>query len=282
MKKIYLLTVFLVVTTLTGYAQCPTLTGDTSVCINTISTYTTESGMTNYNWTFTSGGTIQSGGTSTSNTIEIDWTSVSSSYSLSVTYDEALGCGGSETATILVEVKAKESTPNAISDNPYILCENETASPLSASGGGLLWYTVAVDGVASTTAPTPNTSTPGTTSYWVSKASTGPNKCESNRLEMVVIVTDDVTDPVTPTLADVNVGECSGTPTAPITTDVCAGTITGTTTTVFPITTQGTTVVTWTFDDGNGNTSTQTQNVVIDDVTDPTPDVASLSDVTAE
>ncbi len=30
-----------------------------------------------------------------------------------------------------------------------------------------------------------------------------------------------------------------------------------------PITTQGTTVITWTYDDGNGNTATQTQNVVI-------------------
>ncbi|MGM0626516.1 MAG: T9SS type A sorting domain-containing protein, partial [Bacteroidota bacterium] len=36
-----------------------------------------------------------------------------------------------------------------------------------------------------------------------------------------------------------------------------------------PITTQGTTVVTWIYDDGNGNTSTQEQNVVIEDVTDP-------------
>ena len=86
--------------------------------------------------------------------------------------------------------------------------------------------------------------------------------------------------PVTPTLSDINVGECSGTPTAPTTTDNCAATITGTTTTVFPITTQGTTVVTWTFDDGNGNSTTADQNVIVDDVTDPvTP---ALADVTGE
>lgn len=35
-----------------------------------------------------------------------------------------------------------------------------------------------------------------------------------------------------------------------------------------PISTQGTTVVTWTYDDGNGNTSTQTQNVVITPIND--------------
>ena len=70
--------------------------------------------------------------------------------------------------------------------------------------------------------------------------------------------------------------------TAPTATDNCSGTITGTTTTILPITAQGTTVVTWTFEDANGNISTQTQNVVIDDVTGPAPDVADLEDVTAE
>ena len=35
------------------------------------------------------------------------------------------------------------------------------------------------------------------------------------------------------------------------------------------ILTQGTHVITWSFDDGNGNISTATQNVVIDDVTAP-------------
>jgi hypothetical protein len=49
-----------------------------------------------------------------------------------------------------------------------------------------------------------------------------------------------------------------------------------------PITTQGTTVVTWTYDDGNGNSITQNQNVIIDDTTNPTPDLANLPDVNSE
>ncbi|WP_338812918.1 BspA family leucine-rich repeat surface protein [Bernardetia sp. Wsw4-3y2] len=93
--------------------------------------------------------------------------------------------------------------------------------------------------------------------------------------------TADTTDPVTPTLTDIT-AECSATPTAPTTTDNCAGTIIGTTTTTFPITTQGITLVTWTFDDGNGNIITADQNVIINDVTAPVPDLTSLSDVTAE
>ena len=83
-----------------------------------------------------------------------------------------------------------------------------------------------------------------------------------------------ITDGIAPvadnaTLTDLT-DECAVTaPTAPTATDNCAGTITGTTITSFPITTQGTTVVTWTYDDGNGNTSMQNQNIIINDTTGP-------------
>ena len=98
------------------------------------------------------------------------------------------------------------------------------------------------------------------------------------------VVIEDVTDPVpdAATLSDIS-AECSVvTPTAPTATDNCAGTITATTTQAFPITDQGTTTITWEYDDGNGNIVTQTQDVVIEDVTDPVPDEATLSDITAE
>ncbi|GAB5418130.1 MAG: hypothetical protein Crog4KO_32100 [Crocinitomicaceae bacterium] len=93
------------------------------------------------------------------------------------------------------------------------------------------------------------------------------------------VIVDDVTAPVTPTLADVT-GECSATATAPTTTDNCAGTVTGTTTDPITYTAEGTYVITWTFDDGNGNTTTTTQNVIVDDVT--APFMPTLSDITAE
>ncbi|WP_033960341.1 LamG-like jellyroll fold domain-containing protein, partial [Psychroserpens jangbogonensis] len=65
--------------------------------------------------------------------------------------------------------------------------------------------------------------------------------------------------------------------------DNCGGTVLVTNNASLPISGEGTTtVVTWTYDDGNGNTSTQTQNVIIDDITAPVADVASLSNVTAE
>ncbi|WP_338790139.1 BspA family leucine-rich repeat surface protein [Bernardetia sp. MNP-M8] len=93
------------------------------------------------------------------------------------------------------------------------------------------------------------------------------------------IGTADTQDPITPTLSDIT-AQCEVTSiTVPTTTDNCAGTITGTTAQTFPITTQGTTVVTWTFDDGNGNISTANQNVIITDTQLPT--ITAPSNVTA-
>lgn len=77
-------------------------------------------------------------------------------------------------------------------------------------------------------------------------------------------------------------GQCSATVTAPTATDNCSGIITGTTSTVFPITTQGTTVVTWTYTDAKGNSSIQTQSVVLNDTTAPVPNIASLNPVTGQ
>ena len=77
------------------------------------------------------------------------------------------------------------------------------------------------------------------------------------------VVIDDVTAPVADvaSLTDVT-SECEVTSlTAPTATDNCAGSITGTHNTTFPITSN--TTVTWTYDDGNGNTSTQLQDVII-------------------
>ncbi|MGJ8550430.1 HYR-like domain-containing protein, partial [Winogradskyella wichelsiae] len=70
--------------------------------------------------------------------------------------------------------------------------------------------------------------------------------------------------------------------TEPTATDNCGGTVTVTNDATFPITAQGTTVITWTYEDVNGNTATQTQNIVIDDVTAPVADATSLAAITAE
>jgi hypothetical protein len=83
------------------------------------------------------------------------------------------------------------------------------------------------------------------------------------------------------TLADVQ-GSCEVTTlTAPTATDACTGMqVTGTTDATLPITANS--VITWTYDDGNGNTLTQSQNVVVVDNTAPVADVAALADVNGQ
>ena len=56
----------------------------------------------------------------------------------------------------------------------------------------------------------------------------------------------------------------------------------GSTTDPLSYTDQGTYMVTWMYDDGNGNISQQIQTVIVDDVTPPVPDLANLPDVTGE
>ena len=70
--------------------------------------------------------------------------------------------------------------------------------------------------------------------------------------------------------------------TAPVATDNCAGPITGTTADPTTYNAQGTYTVHWTYNDGNGNSSTQTQTVIVKDVTKPVPALATLPDVTGE
>ena len=85
------------------------------------------------------------------------------------------------------------STPSVTT--PVTYNQGDSASALSAttgSGGtGLLWYTSATGGTGSTSAPTPDTSTAGSSSYWVS--STNANGCESERVEIIVNVNAEAT-----------------------------------------------------------------------------------------
>lgn len=127
---------------------------------------------------------------------------------------------------------------------------------------------------------THNASFPITASTTVTWTYDDGNGNTSTQTQQVVI--NDNTAPVADlgTLADVT-AQCEVTSlTAPTATDNCAGIITGSHNAQFPITSSAT--VTWTFDDGNGNSSTQTQNVVINDLTAPVPTVANLSFISDE
>lgn len=69
-----------------------TIIGSSSVCVNsTGNVYTTESGMLNYVWIVSAGGTITAGGTATDNTITITW-NTAAPQTVSVNYTNGTNC----------------------------------------------------------------------------------------------------------------------------------------------------------------------------------------------
>lgn len=73
---------------------------------------------------------------------------------------------------------------------PVTYCQGAIAVPLTATptnpADSLMWYTLPTTGTGSATAPTPQTATAGTTSYYVSVV--GAGGCEGPRTEIVVQV----------------------------------------------------------------------------------------------
>jgi hypothetical protein len=89
----------------------------------------------------------------------------------------------SSRASITVNINAIPSPPTVTS--PINACLGVTASALTATGSGLLWYSSATGGTGSGTAPIPSTVSLGTTKYYVSQTVTG---CESARDSISVVV----------------------------------------------------------------------------------------------
>jgi hypothetical protein len=98
-------------------------------------------------------------------------------------YSVYLSGGGASSGSVTVTVNAIPSAP-AVTNVSY--CQNLPAQPLTATGQGLKWYTTSSGGTGSNTAPTPPTSTVGTTNYYVSQT---VNECESPRATLTVTVT---------------------------------------------------------------------------------------------
>ena len=80
----------------------------------------------------------------------------------------------------------------------------------------------------------------------------------------ITSITPDMIPPPVPTLPDVT-GECSVTVPVATTIDPCAGMIEGTTSDPLFYDIPGMFMITWSFDDGNGNVSMSNQNVIVND-----------------
>src|SRR6185369_11133698 len=108
------------------------------------------------------------------------------------------------------------------------------------------------------------------------------NGNSSTQTQMIRVHDTAAPVPNSSSLADAT-GQCSASiSSAPTATDACSGIITGTTTDVLSQSAQGDYTVTWTFDDGNGNSSTQTQMIRVHDTAAPVPNSSSLADATGQ
>ncbi|MCM8568851.1 hypothetical protein NE848_05640 [Gramella jeungdoensis] len=68
----------------------------------------------------------------------------------------------------------------------------------------------------------------------------------------------------------------------PLAVDNCNESIEGVADLYFPVTRSGSTIITWKYDDGNGNVTHQQQEIIIEDTTAPVPDVVALEDIVVE
>ncbi|GAB1451515.1 hypothetical protein MASR2M47_15710 [Draconibacterium sp.] len=97
----------------------PTITGSTTACLNaTNKVYSTQPGMTNYQWAVSAGATITAGGTSTSNSITITWNTIGSQ-TISVNYKNTNGC---EAAAPQVKTITVNPLPVPTLTGPDLVC----------------------------------------------------------------------------------------------------------------------------------------------------------------
>jgi gliding motility-associated-like protein len=132
--------------------------------------------------------TLPSGGTGTSTAPIPSTASVGNiTYYVSQSTVGTPSCEGPR-SSIIVRVNPKPVAPTVVS--PLTYCQNITAPVLGATGTNLLWYSSAAGGTGSATAPIPNTSSVGSTTYYVSQTATN---CEGPRAAIVVNISPALT-----------------------------------------------------------------------------------------
>ena len=169
--------------------------------------------------------------------------------------------------TFLVKFLDCQSSTVANSNSPVCIGNN---LELTATGGTTYSWTGPNGFTSSEQNPiilNANTTHSGQYSCAITGTSNG---CD-NTVTLNVIV-DDFESPI-PTISNLPLitGDCNTIiSTIPTAIDNCSGTIIGTTTNPLSYTNTGYYTITWNYDDGNGNTSSQTQNVTISSVALPT------------
>jgi PKD repeat protein len=110
----------------------PSITGNSSVCINSAgNVYTTEGGMTNYTWVVSSGGTITALGGTSNNSVVVTW-STAGAQSVSVNYTNSNNCTAAAPAVKTVTVNP---LPVPVITGPASVCVSSTGNIYSTEAG---------------------------------------------------------------------------------------------------------------------------------------------------
>lgn len=107
----------------------PNINGDNEACKNETKSYTTDAGMSDYDWTV-SGGTIVGGGDGNDN-VDVQWTGAAGT--LSVDYTDGNSCSGS---SAVFNVTIHDLPTAAISPDPAEVCEGGTLNMNGNPAGG--------------------------------------------------------------------------------------------------------------------------------------------------
>ncbi len=123
----------------------PSLSGPVSICAGTQgNVYTTQPGMTTYAWNISSGGTLTSGGTATSNIATVTW-NTPGNQTISVNYTNGAGC---QALTPTVYPVIVNPLPLPVISGPATPCAGSAGNTYSTQPGmsGYTW-TVSPGGV---------------------------------------------------------------------------------------------------------------------------------------
>jgi gliding motility-associated-like protein len=160
----------------------PLVSTPVTYCQNITAAALTATG-TNLKWyTVATGGTVLAG-TPTPLTTTVG--------NVNYYVSQTTGICESPRANIVVTTNLTPSAPIVTARISY--CQNDSAFVLTASGTNLKWYTLASGGNILTAAPTPNTTTVGSTNYFVSQTI---GICESNRSLITVTINSKPATPV--------------------------------------------------------------------------------------
>jgi len=156
----------------------PTITGPINSCVQTKGvTYSTEPGMTDYNWVVSSGGVIASGvGT---NSITVDW-NITGNQTVNISYSNKTGCTGNSVAMLSVKVNP---LPTITITSPTVVCAGSPVTFTTESGMSNYQWTAndgitVADGISTSNSATVLWKNPG--AYQLTVNYTNSNGCSAS------------------------------------------------------------------------------------------------------